>query len=476
MSLDFGFSRWSDNTSVTSIIEETRKTAEKFLKLENSKNSEDKILARKTWQELSSKYWDILFALVDAQTESMPDELSFDGEEQFFINYGYICDSVTPIKKKSPDMLKKKAIPDIFQYQLFSDYIAECWAMIRGKAPLPVACGYSLEEKEKLLFNKLQADISEVTKEVKRLIRFGSLKSSEVDDLVADLIKYLIPAMKVNMHVKEYREASDAVRQQMSQERFRYAEAERIMETQLSVVQQNEEEPVGIPEIDEFLSNHEKIKTLAKKIIYVQQEPVKLQRQMDRVSKACSQFSDQMMRKELKNMITKKREYMAVPAKLARTDTSPLASGSDMEPLTIDVVSELMLEYSTMDMDMFKVPRIRMYGIPKVVLIPGQGWGSYDWGDNSIIIPAIPVNNVDKTITYALASFRWDSDEDRNIKNGYENNIKENRGKSIIELNNSFYKDYFIYLTKEKKGYRVLPRETSKAFAVLFAPRKESSD
>ena len=473
MSIDFRFSRWSNKTSVTNIIEDTKKIAEKYLKLVNSKSSEDRVLARKSWQELSSKYWDILFTLVDAQTESMPDQLEFDDEEKLFINYGYICDSVTPIKKMNPDMLKKRAIPSIFQYQLFSDYIAECWAMLRGNKPSPAACGFSLEEKEKILFNELQIIIGETVKEMKQLIRFGSLQASEIDGLAADLIKYLMTATKVNMRIKEYREAPDAVRQQMSQERFRYTEAERIMETQLSIVQKNEEEPVGIPEIDEFLSHHDKVKNLARVIIYVQQEPLKLQRQIERISKACSQFSDQMLRKELKNMITKKREYMVVPAKLARTDTSPLASGSEMEPLTIDVISKLMNEYSSLDMDMFKVPRIRMYGIPKVVLIPGQGWGSYDWGDNSIIIPAFPINDVGKTITYALASFRWDSDEDRSIKNGFENNIKENRGKSIIDLSNSFYKDYFIYLTKEKKGYRVLPRETSKAFAVIFAPRKE---
>jgi hypothetical protein len=294
MSLEFGFARWANVAAIKDITEETKKIAEKYLRLENSKSSEDKVLARKAWQELSSKYWDILFAIVDAQTESMPEELIFDEQEQLFINYGYICDEITPLKKMSPDMLKKRAIPDIFQYQLFSDYIAECWAMIRGKYPPTVACGYSLAEKEKLLTDKLQASMEETIKEMKRLIRLGSLQTSEIDDLAEDLTKYLMMAMKVNMRIKEYREAPDAVRQQMSQDRFRYAEAERIMEIQLSIVQKSEhEEPVGIPEIDEFLSHHESLKTLAKKIIYVQQEPLKYQRQIERVAKVCSQFTDQ---------------------------------------------------------------------------------------------------------------------------------------------------------------------------------------
>ena len=472
MSLDIGFSRWVNRTSIMGIIDETKIISEKYLMLKNLNSSEDRVLVRKTWQELSSKYWEILFAIIDAQTELMPDELVFDDEEQLFINYGYFCDAVTPIKNIRTDMIKKRDIPDIFQYQLFSDYIAECWAMIRGVNPPPVACSHSLEEKEMLLTNKLKIDMEEALKEMRRLIRFGNLMPNEIDELASNLVKFLIPAMKVKTRTKEYREATDTLRQQMNQESFRFAEAERIMETQLSIVQKNEEEPVGIPEIDEFLSQHERIKILARKIIYVQQQTSKLKRQIDRVSRSCSQFSDQMKRKELKNMITKKREYMTVPAKLARTDTSPLAS-YDMEPLTIDLISERMCEYSSMDMDMFQVPRVRMYGIPKVILIPGQGWGSYDWSDNSIIIPAFPVNDIDKTITYGLASFRWDSDEDRSIKNVYENNIKENKGKSIIELSTSFYKDYYIYLTKEKKGFRVLPRVTSKAFASLFSPRKE---
>lgn len=475
MAFEFGFSRWANSAEVNNAVADTAKLGERYLKQANSTNSSDKMLARKTWQELSSKYWDILFTIVDAQTESMPSELVFDEQEQFFINYGFINDDLTPLKKKSPEILKKKSVPDIFQYMMFSDYIAECWAMIRA-LPLPkVACGYSFEEKVNALMQQLQAKIAIEMKELKRLLRFGSLQSSEIDALVTDLVKFFMPAMKVQMRVKEYRESPDAVKQAMNQDRFRYTEAERVMFLQLSIAQKNEEEPIGIPECEEFLLLHDEAKNIVKKIIYVQAEPAKQQRMMDRTAKECSQFSDQMMRKELKARIAKKREYMVVPAKLARCDTSPLATPSDMEPMTMDVLSEKILEFSSFDMDMFVVPRVRMYGVPKVILIPGQGWGSYDWGDNSIIIPALPVNDVNKTITYSLASFRWDSDEDRVIKNGYENNIKENRGKSIMELCTSFYKDYFIYLTKEKKGYRVLPRETSKAFVTIFAPRKEEN-
>jgi hypothetical protein len=128
--------------------------------------------------------------------------------------------------------------------------------------------------------------------------------------------------------------------------------------------------------------------------------------------------------------------------------------------------------YAQLDMDMFSVPRIRMYGVPRVILVPGQGWGSYDWNDHSLLIPAFPTNDREKAITYALGSFRWDSDEDRLLKNSYET-IKDNTGKSILEMAASFYRDYFVWMTKEKLGYRVLPRNTFKSFVVMFASRKE---
>ena len=113
-----------------------------------------------------------------------------------------------------------------------------------------------------------------------------------------------------------------------------------------------------------------------------------------------------------------------------------------------------------------------MYGVPRIILIPGQGLGTYDWLDHSLLLPAFPSVSAEKSLSYALGTFRWDSDEDRHLKNPYEH-IRENRSKSILDMAASFYKDYFLWMTKEKKGYRILPRETHKAFLQMFATREE---
>jgi hypothetical protein len=411
---------------------------------------------------------------VDAQTESLPEELTFDEQERLFINYGYLNDELTPLKTKDPALFSQKAVSDIFRHYLLTDFIAECWSSIRDKSLLTPVCSYSYRENAERLFEELKKALDQHSEELLRLLRHASLPQSELEGLVRDMDENIITALKVAMRVKEYREGKDADRQAMSQCRFRYYEAERVMNIQLSIAQKVPEEPIGLPEAEEFLSLHERTKIIAKKYIYLLQEEEKAIRQKARIAKACSQFSDLMTRRELRNMISKKREYLVVPSKVARMDSSPLCGVNDMEPFSVSAVSERMSFYSQLDMDMFTAPRIRMYGVPRVILVPGQGWGSYDWNDHSLLIPAFPTNDKEKAVTYALGSFRWDSDEDRLIKNSYET-IKDNVGKSILEMAASFYKDYFIWMTKEKLGYRVLPRNTFKAFEIMFSPRKEEN-
>ena len=69
-----------------------------------------------------------------------------------------------------------------------------------------------------------------------------------------------------------------------------------------------------------------------------------------------------MKRRELKNMVMKKREYVAVPAKTARCDTSLLCP-SDAAPTLWANTASLMDAMCDQDMDMFAVPRVRMYGV-----------------------------------------------------------------------------------------------------------------
>ncbi|MDR2527679.1 MAG: hypothetical protein LBD04_01490 [Synergistaceae bacterium] len=468
------FSRWKNVPEVVKTAEEIGAAADRYLRIAASDTPEDKVQARKLWMQLSDKYWDMLYALVDAQTESFPAVLTFDEQERLFIDFGYLNDTITPRNKKF-DLsvaLKSKSSVGVFPYQAFSDFIAECWAMITGQSTPVPTCGIPTEKRIKGLEGQLTSLQQERDAELRMILsRDKNLSREELAEVLADMSQYLLTATKVSMRVKEYREAKDDVKQGMSQDRFRYNEAEKTMNIQLSIAQKDVIEPLGLPEYEEFMNLHEAIKILARKIVYTLQETEKSQRRARRVTAACAEFSQQMMRKELKNMLVKKREYMAVPAKTARCDLSFL-NPQDSEPALYQTSSTMVEEMSNLDMDMFSVARIRMYGVPRVIFIPGQGFGTYDWADHTILLPVFPTTSVEKALAYGLATFRWDSDEDRILKNTYEN-IKDNKGKSILEMAKSFYKDYFLWITKEKKGYRILPRDTHKTFVQMFAPRKQ---
>lgn len=55
----------------------------------------------------------------------------------------------------------------------------------------------------------------------------------------------------------------------------------------------------------------------------------------------------------------------------------------------------------------------------------------------------------------ALGLLRWDADDDRDLKDTY-GALKDNRGKSIVGLQEDFCKEYLVWLTKETGSYRVL--------------------
>jgi hypothetical protein len=469
------FRRWAEVPDVVKTGEEMGKISGRYLGYAASGKTEDKAKARKEWQQLSDKYWDLLWTLLDAQTESFPDRLFFDDEERLFIDFGFLSDTITPRNAKfdAAQALTRKTVSGVFQYQTFTDFIAECWAMItRQSVPDPVCApgGGRAEDLEKRLRDLREKRDAEMEKIVSRC---ANTTSGDVEKITSGLADSLMNATKVEMRVREFREAPEDVKQAMSQDRFRYNEAEHTMMTQLSIAQRDEEDPLGLPEFEMFMALHESTKIMARKIVYSRQNEEKARARAKKVADACAQFSQQMMRRELKNMLLKKKEYMAVPAKVARCEQSLLCP-QDSEPMSYEAASRMVEELCDMDMDMFGVPRIRMYGIPRVIFIPGQGLGTYDWGDHTILLPMFPTTSAEKSLGYALGTFRWDSDEDRVLKNTYEH-IRDNRGKSILEMASSFYKDYFLWLTKEKRGYRILPRDTHKTFIQMFAPRKPES-
>ena len=465
------FKKWANVPEVMQEVEKLSALAGQYNALISTGKTEDKIAAQKIWQSMASSYWDILFAIVDANTKSNPATLTFDAEERLFIDLGYIPEILNLSKNFDPKkFLTSKCTGGIMPVMTFSDYIAECWANITGNnAPVP-AIGMTLDSRIAYLQDELakaQKKRDDFLLAIAKMYEPGT----NAGQLSGNMNKFIMSCMKVNMRVPEYREGSDAVRQKFAQERKAYNDSESAVIMMINSARKKPENPLSPMQAEKFMQFHEMTKVIAKEILYSQIDAVKIARRAKKITDSCAQMSDQMRRGELKNMLVKKRDYLTVPAKNARADTSLLCQPESM-PLDYAANYAILESMCRMDIDMFNVPRVRMYGIPRAIFVPGQGLGTYDWLDHSLLIPAFPIGGEDKSISYAIGTFRWDSDEDRKLKTPYEN-IKENRKKSLLAMAQSFYKDYSLWMTKEKKGYRILPGETHKAFVDMFRTKPD---
>ncbi len=465
------FKKWKDVTEVQEAYGKLEESARKYFQLISSDDKDARAQAQKVWSNMSASYWEIVFALVEANTQKSPAKLNFDPEEKLFIDLGCVPGVLS--LSKNFDIKKyfeTKCAPDIFPVMTFSDYIAECWAMING-SPIPdPSIGMSLNDRIAGL-NEMLAKAQAERNEFFNKIAAAYPSKINVKQTVDIMNEFLIPAMKVIMRVPEYREGDEATRQKLAQQRKAYLDAEKSMLLIISSANKNEEKPLPLPQVEKFTAMHEKTRVIAKKILYSQIDAVKIARRSKKITDNCAEMSPQMRRGELKAMLAKKREYLTVPAKNARCDTSLLCQPDSM-PIDYAKDYEIFREFNSGDMDMFNVPRVRMYGIPRIIFVPGQGLGTYDWSDHTLLMPAFPVGGEDKAVSYALGTFRWDSDEDRKLKTPYEG-IKENKKKSLLAMAASFYKDYSVWMTKEKRGYRLLPRETHKVFVQMFTQKPE---
>ena len=466
------FKRWQNVPEVQEATSKLSDSARRYAALLAENSADSKAQAQKLWAEMSSSYWEILFALVDAQTQDMPQALTFDPEERLFIDLGCLPGIIDLNPEFDPESwLASKCAGDIFPVMTFSDYIAETWAAVTGnEAPVP-NIGMSLADRIASLTDALTSAQSKRDSFI-RAIAPKYPSDLNIPQTLQAMDEAIIPAMKVNMRVPEYREGDEAARQNLARQRKAYIDAEKAILLFVSSAQNNEASPLPLPLAENFTAMHERTGIIAKEILYSQIDAVKIARRNKKITDACAQMTDSMKRAELRNILVKKREYLTVPAKNARCDTSLLAQPG-ATPLDYAKDYDIVREFTGMDVDMFSVPRVRMYGIPRVIFIPGQGLGTYDWSDHTLLLPVFPVGGNDKSASYALGTFRWDSDEDRKLKTPYEQQIKENRKKSLLALAASFCKDYSLWMTKEKRGYRILPRETHKVFVSMFRPKAD---
>ncbi len=233
-----------------------------------------------------------------------------------------------------------------------------------------------------------------------------------------------------------------------------------------SVADQKEVVDQSLKIIQNILSLHDRTRFLASMIVHVTNEADRWKMRVELATKKYKGQGFPALKLELREGLNNKKDFMMLCARQARVDASPLCQNKG-KPISLKRAGEIMMDLTPLDPDMLRASRIRMYGIPRVILVPGQGFGVYDWSDNSLLIPIFGVVSDVKAFCFALAAFRWDNDEDRTLKDTFAL-LKQNKGKGIRGLQEQFSNDYFLWISKERKGYRILARDVSKWFKTFF--------
>ncbi len=140
--------------------------------------------------------------------------------------------------------------------------------------------------------------------------------------------------------------------------------------------------------------------------------------------------------------------------------------------ITPEAVAEVLDRVDEFDPYLYRNDRVANIGRPAVLLVPGKGNGLYDWKNNALVIPLMPVMGADVSVISAVVEFRIDIDEEKKVMYSY-NQIKEYAGiKSGWALRQRFVKDYTIWMLSESKGYRLLSRDVRTWFEHEIGPGK----
>ncbi len=186
---------------------------------------------------------------------------------------------------------------------------------------------------------------------------------------------------------------------------------------------------------------------------------------------------------ESKNSITlaKKEEFFNERLTLLKTMLELIAKRNKIEPTPFltanlkakmpDFVFQAIAKFIEADPKVFANKKVRRFGHPTIIFVPGPGNGVYNYDLNALMIPEFPPKDFRDSLISALVLFRWDCDEEREFRDSF-NALKPYKRLSFVDLQRSLIRDYIMYITKEREGYKVFDKEIRDWFTWQVAPKK----
>ncbi|MBD3422041.1 MAG: hypothetical protein GF398_18165 [Chitinivibrionales bacterium] len=179
---------------------------------------------------------------------------------------------------------------------------------------------------------------------------------------------------------------------------------------------------------------------------------------------------------EFENKIREEIEYVRDLAKLCakriHAESCPFAVAEEVL-FTPDKIQQTMQRVLEFDPHVFHNDRVVFMGKPHILVVPGYGYGTYDWKGNRFIIPLrAPRQDFSASLTNAVIEYRLDVDEEKSLITSYARLPHCKGVRSVLQIKGYLIKDYIGWINSESRGYKILPRETRAWIESEVAPSK----
>ena len=422
-------------------------------------------------EKLRTSYWTILQGLcnyrmqkVDEEPETNPD---FSATDVLLVDYGYLAPQLSSAE---PEVFLKKSREQAplsrYQFYLLTDYLKELHACYFNR-PLPSSSVDCSREK------KIKETEEAVEKHKKRrqalqnilLQNLGEPHHTEKGEkFLKSLEEKLDFRTEVVLRTQKLRYAPDRTQIEMREATSLYDKNREEYIKWLGLLREaleGKEHLLTITdELESFCSRIEEAKELA---VSIREEQAKDEDKRKRYAAKYKGKGGPELRMEIQEKLKQIRSFSEMSARRSRLIPSPFFQDSPQDMLSLKDLETRLSEMPGLDPEVFRTVRLRARGYPRICLVPGKGDGIYDWDEHTLLFPLVPTKSASQTVAHAFALMRWDADEDRELKDTYAA-LKDNKGKSHTGLQEAFVKDYLIWITKETRGYRILPKDKYKWF------------
>ena len=179
---------------------------------------------------------------------------------------------------------------------------------------------------------------------------------------------------------------------------------------------------------------------------------------------------------EVENRMRTELEYLRdmtrLSARRLHLETCSILKPGD-QPFTLKQMCDCFDRIFEFDPELFNNDRVKIFGRPSALIVPGNGNAVYDWKNNQFIIPLVPPGgDFIGSVATGVIEYRIDVDEEKTMMGSYQRLPENKLIRSIVTLRQNLTKDYKKWMTAEYIGFRVLGKRTRDWFERHIAPKK----